>query len=371
MEINHQIMFPGLMAGKKIMYVHGFCSSAQSGTVTRLRSMLPDAEVVAYDLPIHPEEAMELLRHKCEVDKPDLIIGTSMGGMYTEMLYGFDRILVNPAFEMGSTMKEHSMMGKQTFFNPRQDGVQEFIVTKELVKEYREMTEKCFKALPSPSPQPSRVEAAPLQLPRGGETLDSNERSNVTTNSSPRGGREGASGAVYGLFGMEDPLVHTFDLFHEHYPNAVRFHGEHQLIDKTVIHALIPVIRWIDDKQEGREREIIYVSIETLRDQYGKPRSSVAKALSFLTEFYDVQFVCPSPTNHPEQVAEDIRWMEDQIGVVAYNHINLTNRPSLLYGDYFISMNEIDGCLGTMIEFGSDQFKTWEEIIVYFERLRS
>ncbi|MCQ2221814.1 MAG: hypothetical protein MJZ12_10475, partial [Prevotella sp.] len=215
MEINHQIVFPGLMAGKKIMYVHGFCSSAQSGTVTRLRNMLPDAEVIAYDLPIHPEEAMELLRHKCETDKPDLIIGTSMGGMYTEMLYGFDRILVNPAFEMGSTMKEHSMMGKQTFFNPRQDGVQEFIVTKELVKEYREMTEKCFKALSSPSPQPSPE----------GKGVDSNERSSVTKEVSPRGDLEGARGTVYGLFGMEDPLVHTFDLFHEHYPNAVRFHG--------------------------------------------------------------------------------------------------------------------------------------------------
>lgn len=335
MEINHQIMFPGLMAGKKIMYVHGFCSSAQSGTVSRLRAMLPDAEVIAYDLPIHPEEAMALLRHKCEVDKPDLIIGTSMGGMYTEMLYGFDRILVNPAFEMGSTMKEHSMMGKQTFFNPRQDGVQEFIVTKELVKEYREMTERSL------TPTLSQGE---------GELGYEVER-------------------VWGLFGMEDPLVHTFDLFHAHYSNAVRFHGEHQLIDKTVIHALIPVIRWIDDMQKGRQREIIYVSIETLRDQYGKPRSSVAKALSMLTEFYDVQFVCPSPTNHPEQVAEDIHWMEDQIGVVAYNHINLTNRPELLYGDYFVSMNKIEGCLGTLIEFGSDQFKTWEEIIEYFKRL--
>ena len=37
-------------------------------------------------------------------EKPDLIIGTSMGGMYTELLKGFDRILVNPAFEMGDTM---------------------------------------------------------------------------------------------------------------------------------------------------------------------------------------------------------------------------------------------------------------------------
>lgn len=334
MEINHQIMFPGLMKGKKIMYVHGFCSSAESGTVKRLRSMLPDAEVIAYDLPIHPEEAMALLRQKCATERPDLIIGTSMGGMYTEMLYGFDRIIVNPAFEMGATMKEHDMMGKQTFFNPRQDGVQEFIVTKELVKEYREMTQQCF------------VGSAPID-----------------------GGKENA--VIYGLFGMEDPLVHTFDLFRSHYENAVRFHGEHQLTDKITIHSLVPIIRRIDDMQEARAREIIYIGIETLRDQWSKPRSSVAKALSFLSEFYSLHFVCPAPTNNPDGVAADIKWLEDQIGVVAYDRVTLTNAPQQLYGDYFISMTPPDDFLGTAIEFGSDTYKTWEELIVFFARLNN
>ena len=37
---------------------------------------------------------------------------------------------------------------------------------------------------------------APLQLPQGGESLDSNEDSEVTKNSSPRGGREGAGTVV-------------------------------------------------------------------------------------------------------------------------------------------------------------------------------
>ena len=85
------LQYPSLMKGKKIMYVHGFMSSAQSGTVARIREMLPSADVVAYDLPLHPEEAMALLREKCKEQNPDLIIGTSMGGMYTEMLYGYDR----------------------------------------------------------------------------------------------------------------------------------------------------------------------------------------------------------------------------------------------------------------------------------------
>ena len=54
-----------------------------------------------------------MLQKMAETEKPDLIIGTSMGGMYTELLKGFDRILVNPAFKMGDTMS--SMTGKQEF----------------------------------------------------------------------------------------------------------------------------------------------------------------------------------------------------------------------------------------------------------------
>ena len=32
--------FPELFRGKKVMYVHGFGSSGQSGTVTRIREVL-------------------------------------------------------------------------------------------------------------------------------------------------------------------------------------------------------------------------------------------------------------------------------------------------------------------------------------------
>jgi predicted esterase YcpF (UPF0227 family) len=77
-----------IFEGKKVMYVHGFASSGQSGTVTRIREVLTLAEVIAPDLPIHPVEAMDLLYKICETEKPDLIIGTSMGGMYAEMLHG-------------------------------------------------------------------------------------------------------------------------------------------------------------------------------------------------------------------------------------------------------------------------------------------
>lgn len=332
MENNYAIQFPEIMKGKKILYVHGFSSSGQSGTVVKIREMLPGATVVAPDLPLHPAEAMDLLHHTCETENPDLIIGTSMGGMYAEMLYGYDRILVNPAFQMGDTMLKHGMLGKNTFLNPRQDGIQEFIVTKALVEEYKEITAKCFA---------------------GVTEEESRDR-------------------VYGLFGDEDPVVHTRDLFSQHYRNAISFHGEHRMNDKILFHSVLPVVQWIDDRQEHRERPIIYVSIDTLRDARGNQMSSAMKAFRYLFEHYAMYIVAPSPAYNPEYIAEVMRWAEDVVNVPAWQHLVFTNRKDLIYGDYLIDPSDEYGAadfMGTLIKFGSDTFKTWEEIIEFFSRL--
>lgn len=328
MENQYKKTFPNLMVGKKIIYVHGFMSAGSTHTAQILRDYMPQATVIAPDLPIHPEEAMELLRNLVKTENPDLIIGTSMGGMYTEMLYGVDRICVNPAFQMGSTITESNMMGKQVYQNERQDGEKEVIVTKALVKEYKEMTEQCFAQV---------TEEEQLK--------------------------------VFGLFGDEDPIVHTFDLFSEHYTQAIHFHGEHRLIEKAIFHYLMPVIRWIDDRQEGRERRTVLISQDTLADGYGKPKSSLHKAYELLLDNYNVYFVSPAPTNNPSVITEQQAWIEETFSVPAWNHAIFTNQPQLLYGDYFISSTEQPDFLGTVLRFGSDEFKTWEEIITYFERL--
>lgn len=332
MENNYVIQFPEIMKDKKILYVHGFMSSGSSGTVEKIREMLPNADVTAPDLPIHPEEAMTLLHTTCDELKPDLIIGTSMGGMYAEMLYGYDRILVNPAFQMGETMQKHGMLGKNTFLNPRQDGVQEFYVTKPLIEEYRRIAEKCF--------------------------------SNIT----PEESRD----RVYGLFGDSDPVVHTRELFASHYRNDISFHGEHRLNDKILLHSVIPVIQWIDDRQQGRERPIIYIDIEAMRDARGEQRSSAMKAVRFLFEHYSLFFIASSPGDTPSHFAEVTQWFNDVVNVPAWNHIIFTNRKDLLYGDYLIDPSDELGAAaftGTQITFGSDTFKTWEEIIEFFNRL--
>ena len=323
---NYIKQYPDLMVGKKIMYVHGFGSSAQSGTVTRLRDMLPSATVVAEDIPVHPAEGFDMLKRMAETERPDLIIGTSMGGMYAEMLYGFDRILINPAFQIADTMGAHGMTGKQVFQNPRKDGVQEFLVTKSMVKEYRDMQEHCF----SQQEDPRRV---------------------------------------WGLFGDEDPLVHTFPVFMEHYTQGISFHGEHRTNDKVFVNSVIPVIRWIDDRQEGRTRPVVFIGIDTLRDNRGMQTSSALKAFRYLLETYNIYVVAKAPNYDLNYIKDVEDWTQEVINVPAYGHLVFTNRTDLLLGDYLIDTQKDSDFMGTHVQFGSDTFKTWEEIIVFFSRL--
>ena len=284
MENQYQKQFPDIMEGKKIMYVHGFASSANSGTVTRIRTMLPSATVVADDIPVDPHEGLAMLRSMVEREQPDLIIGTSMGGMYTEQLHGFDRILVNPALRIADTMGAHGMVGKQN----------------------------------------------------------------------------------------EDPLVHTYPLFSEHYRHAIWFHGEHRMNDDIFLNSVIPVIRWIDDRQNKKERQVVFISIDALRDKNGGQQPSARKAFRQLLETYNLFIVAPSPNYSGDGCADVQSWLKDVISVPAYDHIIFANQPQLLLGDFLIqpsAVNPHDSFMGTVIELGSDTFKTWDDIMEYFSRL--
>ena len=163
----------------------------------------------------------------------------------------------------------------------------------------------------------------------------------------------------------------TFELFREHYPQAVKFHGEHRLIDSVAIHYLVPVIRWIDDKQEGREKPVLYITLDAMRDSYGKPRSNMRKTFEMLIETYDVYFVVAAPTNEHDYITQSQLWIEDAISAPAYDRVVMINKPSLLLGDFIISTREEKGFMGTCIQLGTPDFKCWEDVETYFSRIRN
>ena len=120
---------------KKLLYVHGFASSGSSGTVMTLRRYLTGWRVIAPDLPVDPFEALELLRKMVDEEQPDIVVGTSMGGMYTQQLWGVPRIVVNPSFEMSRSLL-FGKMGRNKYMSKRKDGATEFRIDKAVVERF-------------------------------------------------------------------------------------------------------------------------------------------------------------------------------------------------------------------------------------------
>lgn len=187
----------------KIIYFHGFASSGATGTAETLRRLLPEVEVISPDIPVDPTEALPYLRNLCEQEKPDLIIGTSMGAMYAQQMFGYKKICVNPAFNM-STMSKVFKTGEHKFLNGRKDNQKTFKITKEIIQKHNMMERQQFKGI------------TPF------------DKENT-----------------YGLFGIHDTTVNTYDLFKKYYKNAQRFDGEHHLNEKALKTAVVPLVKQI------------------------------------------------------------------------------------------------------------------------------
>ena len=184
----------------KLIYFHGFGSSAASGTIQTLRMNLPDFEVIAPDIPVDPAEALPFLKDLCSKEQPSVIVGTSMGGMYAQQMFGFNRICVNPAFFMSKESKVLKV-GTFEFFKPRLDGQKSFVITEEIMQNYAEMEAHQFDGI----------------------TMADREK-------------------VWGMFGNNDTQVNCERVFLEHYHNVIHFEGGHRLDDVAISEVLIPLI---------------------------------------------------------------------------------------------------------------------------------
>lgn len=328
---------PELYAGAKILYLHGFASSGGNGTVRAMRLLLPEAEIIAPDLPVDPDGVMPAVSEILERDKPDLIIGISMGGMYAEMLYGHDRIIVNPALHLADTLLKNNGLGRQDFHSPRKDGETSFLVTKGMLERFRDISSHCFEGLAS-----------------AGE--DEQER-------------------VYGMFGTHDDMVDCFGEFSGHYRNSLRFDGGHHLNDTVFLHSVMPVMQWIDDARNGREKRVLLVSVDdVLRDsRNGQPIGECVKVVRSLAMAYDVYFLCRGDHYEAESHRADIEWLDRWMGVCAWNRVIFGGHKELLLGDYLIDAHPGesggDRFMGTVLHFGRDPFGSWQEVRDFFARL--
>lgn len=191
---------------RKLIYLHGFGSSGGTSTAKSLQELLPDWTVIAPDIPVDPTEALFFLKDLCQKENPDLVVGTSMGGMYAQQMRGFKRICINPAFDI-SQHNDILKEGTFEFLNPRKNGEKTFTITAEIIQHAKEMETHQFDDI----------------------TEESRE-------------------LVYGLFADNDTVVNCEDIFLQHYKHVIHFHGEHRLNRQVVEETLIPVIQELTKK---------------------------------------------------------------------------------------------------------------------------
>lgn len=189
----------------KVLYLHGFASAGSSGTATHLRNMLYEhnVSVISPDIPVSPAAALPFLQQLVAQEQPDLIVSTSMGALYAELLHGIPRILVNPSFCMARLLTFRGLGKRQAFRNKRQDGAKDFMVDKQMVAEFKEIEKQLFKSAKTESP------------------------------------------LVWGLFGTQDKNVNCQPDFKKHYGTShfQLFEGEHFLNDAVLKRAVLPLIK--------------------------------------------------------------------------------------------------------------------------------
>lgn len=185
---------------KKIIYIHGLASSGASATVLAIKKLVGNvAKVIAPDIPIDINEAIETIKEVCEKEQVDLIIGSSMGAMLAQQVRGYKKILVNPAFNISELLTKN--IGEQLYFNKRKNGETTFNITQEICAAYAEAEKTQFEGI---------------------TTYDLEN--------------------TYAFFATQDDVVNCKEVYLKHYKNAVDFEGEHRLTYSNVKNYLTPLI---------------------------------------------------------------------------------------------------------------------------------
>ena len=172
----------------RILFLHGFYASGQCVPALALREAFEGrAEVLTPDLPLHPQEAIRLIRELIDREKPRLLVGNSCGAFYAQLVapvVGLPALLGNPHFQMSAFLRQR--IGAHQYKSPRKDGKQTFVIDEGLVEEFA--------------------------------ALEAIQFDHANANGRDR---------VWGLFGEQDTLAHFEPLFKQHYSHSFHFPGNH------------------------------------------------------------------------------------------------------------------------------------------------
>ena len=121
-----------------MMYIHGFMSGANGAKQKQLQKHFKNRyRVIAPEIDADPDKALAIINEIIEKEKPEIIIGTSLGGWMTYMCGSGEAelIIVNPSTNPYKTLSRW-LNEQQTYFCPRLDGKQTYLLTQEVLDKY-------------------------------------------------------------------------------------------------------------------------------------------------------------------------------------------------------------------------------------------
>lgn len=83
---------------------------------------------------------------------------------------------------------------------------------------------------------------------------------------------------------------------------------------------------------------------------------------------YEIYFLSTAPWNNPSAWTDKRLWLEEQFGDVVNRKLILTHRKDLIKGDILIDdrpNNGADKFQGEWIQYGSEKYPNWNEILSY------
>lgn len=184
----------------KILFIHGLASSGAYKMSSTLKILLKGSTVIAPDVPIEADKALDLLQGICSGERPDAIVGLSLGGFWAQKLRGFPKLLVNPDFHVSRLLR--NKIGTMQYQSPRADGERYFTITPQICDSYERLESCQFVG------------------------LDDAERA-----------------LTRGAFASDDEIVRCGDEFSRHYPGCgVSYPGGHLPNFPQVKEHLLPIL---------------------------------------------------------------------------------------------------------------------------------
>lgn len=202
-RLKHRLMdevYIELMSGKTLLYVRGLASTGNSDTAMEIQRCLHKTNVLSPDIPVDPQEAYEMLCRIIDEEEVDVMVGSSMRGMFANVINSVAKVLVNPSCHVSESMRKR--IGTMPFFSERKDGATDFEITEELCDAYAKLERRQFSFF-----------------------------------------KERYTGETFALFGNEDNTVNCKEEYIKYFGDAYEtFTGGHRLNPEVIHDKLIPIV---------------------------------------------------------------------------------------------------------------------------------